>query len=112
MERTVRIICKNEVEVIMSKKNWYLVAYDIREQKRLQKVAKLMEGYGTRVQYSIFRCRLSERNLERLRWEITQKVTKEDDIFIMELCSSCIKRMNKKFGDDVWPEKTATFEII
>ena len=31
----------------------YLVAYDIREDRRLRNVASCMEGYGERIQYSV-----------------------------------------------------------
>ncbi|EMN95623.1 CRISPR-associated endoribonuclease Cas2-like protein, partial [Leptospira interrogans serovar Medanensis str. UT053] len=36
-------------------KHWRLVSYDIREPKRLRRVAKIMEGFGERIQYSVFR---------------------------------------------------------
>jgi CRISPR-associated protein Cas2 len=37
-----------------------LLAYDITDQKRLAKVARICEDYGVRVQYSVFECRLEE----------------------------------------------------
>ena len=37
-----------------------LLAYDISDQKRLAKVARICEDYGVRVQYSVFECRLEE----------------------------------------------------
>lgn len=112
MGRTAGTFCKDEVEVIMSQKNWYLVAYDVRDERRLQKVGKLMVGYGTRIQYSIFRCRLSERNLEKLRWEIVKIMKEEDDLFILQLCPSCVKRLREKFGEKEWPIKIPSFEIV
>lgn len=45
----------------------YLIAHDIRDDRRLRRVCKLMEGYGTRLQYSVFLCDLSDR--EMLIWE-------------------------------------------
>jgi CRISPR-associated protein Cas2 len=38
----------------------YLVAYDIREDRRLRNVACCIEGYGERIQYSVFVCDLSD----------------------------------------------------
>ena len=49
-------------------KHWYLICYDIRCPKRWRKAYKLLEGYGSRVQYSLFRCWLSQREREKLRW--------------------------------------------
>lgn len=44
----------------------HLIAYDISEPKRLRRVCKVMEAYGTRLQYSVFLCDLSE--IEQTRW--------------------------------------------
>ena len=30
-------------------KHWHLISYDVRDPKRLRKVAKMLEGYGTRI---------------------------------------------------------------
>lgn len=35
-----------------------IISYDIVEDKRRTKVMKLLKGYGTRVQYSVFECML------------------------------------------------------
>lgn len=39
----------------------YIVAYDIRDQKRWRAVFRLMKGYGEWLQLSVFQCRLSRR---------------------------------------------------
>jgi CRISPR-associated protein Cas2 len=44
----------------------FLIAYDISDETRLRRVFKLMKGYGTRLQYSVFLCDLSR--MEFLRW--------------------------------------------
>jgi len=66
-------------------KNWYLISYDIRDPKRLSQTARHLEGYGARVQYSLFRCRLTVRQLERLQWELTPILAPEDDLLIIGL---------------------------
>lgn len=43
-----------------------IISYDIVDDKRRTKVAKLLEGYGTRVQYSVFECDLSLPELTKL----------------------------------------------
>ena len=51
----------------------YLVSYDIASPKRLRKVARTVEGFGTRLQYSVFECPLDDMRLEKLKaalWEI------------------------------------------
>ncbi len=71
---------------------WYLICYDIRDPKRLRRVAKVLEGRGERVQYSVFRCWLSPSGFERLRWELTEDcVDQEDDVLFFPLCSRCVE---------------------
>ena len=93
-------------------KMWYLLAYDVRDEKRLRRTAKHLEGYGVRLQYSLFRCRLSERQLERLRWELTRIMTAEDDLLVVGLCQQCGSRIRKNNTAIEWVERQPTFEII
>ncbi|MGH7736190.1 MAG: CRISPR-associated endonuclease Cas2, partial [Gemmatimonadales bacterium] len=48
----------------------YLVAYDIRDDRRLRGIAGCMEGYGTRIQYSVFVFDLSDREKVVMRGDI------------------------------------------
>lgn len=40
-----------------------VISYDISSNKRRRKVAKILEGYGYRVQYSVFECDLEPKKL-------------------------------------------------
>ena len=44
----------------------YLIAYDISDDRRLRRICKIMEEYGTRLQYSVFLCDLS--GMEHVQW--------------------------------------------
>lgn len=44
-----------------------VVSYDISDDKRRRKVAEIMEGYGYRVQYSVFECDLSKNQMTEMR---------------------------------------------
>lgn len=113
MDRLSGTLRKNEIEVIMAaQKLWYLVAYDVRDPKRLNRTAKHLKGYGTRLQYSIFRCRLSDRQVERLRWELAKILDKSDNLLIIGLCLKCAERIRKKGGSDDWTAETTSFEIV
>jgi len=48
----------------------YLITYDIANDKRRKKLSDLLEGYGVRVNYSVFECELTQTKLERLLYEI------------------------------------------
>lgn len=64
----------------------YLVAYDIRDDHRLRGVAGCMEGYGRRIQYSVFVCDLSEREKFVMRGDIEALMKlSEDSVMIVDL---------------------------
>lgn len=52
---------------MISRRRRYLIAYDIREPRRLRRVCKLMEAHGDRLQYSVFVCDLTRSELIHLR---------------------------------------------
>lgn len=43
-----------------------IISYDVVADRRRTKVLKLLKGYGTRVQYSVFECDLERRQFEQL----------------------------------------------
>lgn len=64
----------------------YLVAYDISDDKRLKMTYKTMRGFGEHVQYSIFRCELSDANLVRMKTALLDVIKIEaDQILIFRL---------------------------
>ena len=54
----------------MASRRRYLVAYDIRDDKRLPLVYKTMKGYGWRMQYSVFVCDLDRIELLSLKTDL------------------------------------------
>lgn len=98
----------------MPEKFWNLVCYDVRDAKRLRRVAKHLEGYGQRIQYSIFRCRLDNETLEKLHWELSQIMKEEDDLLIIPLCQRCaasIPRHSTNNPSD-WRDPPPTYRIL
>lgn len=48
-------------------KSTFIVSYDVCHPKRLRRVFKLMKGWGIPVQYSVFQCDLSPKELVELK---------------------------------------------
>ncbi|MDO5682263.1 MAG: CRISPR-associated endonuclease Cas2 [Propionibacteriaceae bacterium] len=63
----------------------YLIAYDISDAKRLRRVLKVMEAYGTRLQYSVFLCDLTK--AETLSW-------RSDILDVIELDKDSVVRID------------------
>lgn len=68
----------------------HLVCYDIRENRRLRRVHRILQGWGLRMQYSVFQCLLSHRERFRLT-EVLRRVIDErvDDLRIYTLQPGC-----------------------
>ena len=63
-----------------------LVCYDISTDKRLRKVERIMEGYGYRIQESVFFCCLSQLLRARLIQSVSDVINlKEDQLIIIDL---------------------------
>lgn len=94
---------------------WWLIGYDVHDPDRLRKCAKHMEGYGVRVQYSVFRCWMTRREVERLRWELTELLKPEDDVMLIPLCSHCVSGIVGIHGNDRppdWTDEPHRHEIV
>lgn len=71
----------------------YVVTYDLPNGRRRQRVARLLEGYGERVQFSVFEVWLSEAQLRKLLRRIEREIViEEDSVRIYALCGSCRER--------------------
>ena len=56
-----------------------VVSYDIPSNRRRYKVMKTLEGFGTRVQYSVFECRLKPREIDDLRKRLKKLIVDDKD---------------------------------
>ncbi len=67
-----------------------MVCYDISDDGRRRGVQKILEGYGKRVQYSVFDCNISDSQYKALRDELISKIDKDtDSVRFYPLCSAC-----------------------
>lgn len=80
---------------MMTRITRYLAAYDIRDAKRLAKVAKIMEDFGVRVQESVFEVECSARDLEKLRARIHKTIADEDGVMFAPMCDRDWQRREK-----------------
>ena len=78
----------------------YTVAYDITDDKRRNKVAKILKDFGERVQYSVFECNVDKRAFLRLQHRLEQTMDmSEDTITIYHICAACEKQI-ERIGQD------------
>lgn len=71
-----------------------VISYDIVSDTRRNRISKILLDYGTRVQYSVFECRLTEPQLQEAEQRLLKVYDEcEDTIRIYSLCRSCVSRV-------------------
>jgi CRISPR-associated protein Cas2 len=58
---------------------FYVISYDIVSNKRRRRVAKYLESYGIRVQYSVFETELNQEQIKTLIKQLKKKIDKKKD---------------------------------
>lgn len=71
-----------------------VVVYDISDDKRRTKLSNFLEGYGRRVQFSVFECFLSLEEMRQL-YEKVKKLVKpeEDDVRFYWISQEAVSRV-------------------
>jgi CRISPR-associated protein Cas2 len=63
-----------------------VISYDIRDKRRIRKVAKYLEGVGVRVQYSVFLfVDVDNKRLKKIVREVLRMIESEDSIKVYKL---------------------------
>ena len=70
----------------MVKERLYVVAYDIADPKRWQRVFSAMKGYGAWLQLSVFQCRLTGRRRAEMATRLTDLIdASQDHVLILDM---------------------------
>lgn len=89
----------------------YVVAYDIRNPRRLRRVAKVCEDYGVRVEYSVFECDLPEELFREMWAELAAEIDPEEDALLAyRICSSCVEKI-ESLGPVTRPVRTLVYML-
>ncbi|MBE0426920.1 MAG: CRISPR-associated endonuclease Cas2 [Nitrospirae bacterium] len=71
-----------------------MVSYDIKDDGIRRKIQKIIEGFGERVQYSVFECRISESQYRELKKKVISVMDKDSDsIRFYKICNFCSRRV-------------------
>lgn len=73
---------------------FWIICYDITNDKRRRKVVDIMESYGIRAQYSVFECEISDRQQMTLQGKLAKVIDlEEDDVRFYPLNKADIERI-------------------
>ena len=76
---------------------FFLISYDITDDRLRTKIAKTMEAFGERVQYSVFECHLRPPALRKLQALLKKRMDDagpDDSIRFYNLCVRCQTNAN------------------
>ncbi|SRR6266567_9339049 len=88
-----------------------VVAYDIADQKRLARVAKVCEDYGVRVQYSVFECRLDEDQFADFWLALLEQIDEDEDRMVAYKIDARCAKETLTAGTMVCSEKTICYLV-
>ncbi len=75
-------------------RHFFVVTYDIPDDRRRLRVARWLERFGTRVQYSVFEMYLSLEEWQQVRARLERwLVPGEDQVRVYRLCAACRQRI-------------------
>jgi CRISPR-associated protein Cas2 len=69
---------------------FFVIAYDVLNDRRRQRLAKELVNWATRVQGSVFEAELDEARAAQLLERLRRIVSTEDDLRVYRLCKSCL----------------------
>ena len=79
---------------MMSAKRFYVVVYDISDDKRRTRLHDRLLDYGTPVQYSVFECLVDETGLDAMQKMIRRTIrARLDQVRIYRLCDACLQKV-------------------
>ena len=78
----------------------YIIAYDIPDDRRRTKVHKVLSGFGTWTQYSLFECFLSKKELVLLKSKLAKHVEDtQDSVRFYPMCAACLDKVETVGGE-------------
>lgn len=91
--------------------NLYVIAYDVSHRRRLYRVAKALEGWGVRVQESVFECWLTQAELTEIKRTLRRLIhPQQDRIRYYPLCPKD-REYVRFLGDGELTRDWASFQI-
>jgi len=88
----------------------YVICYDLPDDRRRTRLAKHLEGFGDRLQFSVFETVLERAQFEAMVTGIESIIdSEEDSVIVIPLCAACHERRlrlgvaakNRDYGEEI-----------
>ncbi|WP_079907504.1 CRISPR-associated endonuclease Cas2 [Carboxydocella sp. JDF658] len=67
----------------------YVIVYDIRDDRRRNKIYRILKDYATPVQLSVFEAVLTKEKIVQLQYSLKRLMKNEDSIIFYRQCGHC-----------------------
>jgi len=79
---------------LSNQNTFYVIAYDIPDDRRRTKIHKILSGFGAWTQYSLFECFLSRKELVQLKAKLAKHLEEtQDSVRFYPLCANCVEKV-------------------
>lgn len=77
-----------------AKKLFYVIAYDIADDRRRYRIVKAIEKYGVRINYSVYECMVTPAQLKNIQQKINLLIEKQEDTVVYyPICMNCYTKI-------------------
>ena len=79
---------------------YLVVSYDIHDDKRRNRIHKVLKNFGERIQFSVFECDLTKEQLLHMQHALKRIIEEEDhdSVRFYHLCDSCQRKIDRIGG--------------
>ena len=92
-------------------KNLYIIAYDISNDKKRNRMAELLSKWGRRINLSVFECIFTKSQLAKIKEKIEKSIDNNtDSVKIYFICKSCYSKSSVLGIQEKYPDSTTFIE--
>ncbi len=82
----------------MPEEIFYIVSYDISDDRRRTKIHKCLKSYGEWKQFSVFECRLTSTQYQKLRHRLDKLIKPTEDSILFYRLGQCCQGYVERIG--------------
>jgi len=75
----------------------YIACYDVPDNRRRQRIAKCLDDFGARVQYSVFELVLDRPLFDKMVQQLGELIDPDQDrLIVYPLCAACARKIHRE----------------
>lgn len=97
----------------MADKKFYIISYDIVDDRKRFKASEALKDYGQRIQKSVFEAKLDSKALSKLIARLRDIIDKDtDNVLVYLQCEACLKQKKLIGLKVIGAEEEEAFRVL